>query len=1687
MHEFAKEHQRITNRASGLTFTDIFDILRKKRRKEEKPPEYLYSTDNLRNEFHVQPQDLMQSYPIGAEDNPIRTLGLKEIMSAEKFVSEELSYLTATQDLETGTPYTDLLEQYIWRMLEGEKYQGNIRVCILRRGEGIQAFVLPDGTICISQSLINKAGSLSAVLAILAHELGHLINGSSFVEEHRRSTEWLHENLGSDPETPRLLDKVGVNTMAAQKVFEMLAEKTENARNDLGHHSALMRSTADLAQHTFINRKHSNADFIPLDEAPYKNPETGQTEILNFQREILGPTNKEMVRLWIEGKVKGSLAEILHALHSRDLSDVITNMRYEDGKSPVHTRFQQELAKFLRERLTNSGVSAVDQDCLLLSMWWRSTWIDFAFVDRSHEDFLAAIRNNAQISTDRWNEMNEFLFGEYGIQNGWRNKHTSLYGRQAENLSEIRDQIVSRLEKGEILAEDLFLKIIAAAMEDAKGGGNERKRSIEDYFFPQIIAAYIFVTFYRKGKFDVLAMEPMLTKLHALGYKPEPDLGDWLFYKVRDSNTTKDEDKNAQKARNLVDTEAAPVFEKVFGVSILRETVKNQERGFMTVDELRAKLEKLTDEHDGHTFYARFMNIYNSVQADINLYRNHYAEKMNGAEFFIPLFEELRRAVEAFDLSDLNFDRKVENASRNIRPMYVSDTTNGKVNPQALRMRLLAHCFQLEVNYGEFKRIPRPETYIADQSQEFDLRFGSMYEEFSDEDVFWNTGNFLKWFGSYSTDAIQVGEVLAHSSIIAEFEKRIQQKYPLDSFQNIQLAWKETSRFFNKISKYVVSGDDFLPIFSSKIESVLMNRLFAEKTIQLFEKTHNAEDFPLIIDFLEKTVSGATNNFDVSPVLRSKVKKLRVAYLVSAESRPDLLRSRMDYFVDQYQHFSYQDLQLLMKQVRSYEDAAYFLELLGQERIATLNGEKSGEKMDIIAMGDGLASIFKDKKLILKTVDTSLEAKAEHTTLFAEKWLTDFFEQAEKAQGSGVSFNKETQRIEIDRMKEKEQFATVRDVVDRLNDLSEGHKKLLALRLLLDADGLLSSEENRVWTADLVLKAFNISHDFVRNIVKGLIIKGRPTLVGLALAELLGPLLFKSLDLASIDYEQIGDRYFYESRYERVKRLAFRGKRKNNIGIDFRHLPELFELSKREIVDTRQLLEHSDNTPRVRDMYTLTLQQMTDMYDAIDQMADTYQPEQEKKEKSEKQDDALPPQAEALIKALESLGGIFVRGLQIGRLVYPFKPALARRLSNAFDRMQATDEFKLWLNLHESVKESRRLYPDGSTVDHLPFHRFFEDMVESVEDFKGGGSLASTYRAKLRPEAAVLYGFDEVALKMLTANVDAFVDLGSETATAGLDYAEEHGDFQSKLYAQLAKVVLRVSKVWCKEDIRDTAEDRAQILRDAIHRFGNENGDRIITATPVYATPDNHIRVEQFLSGDTLNKYLQDPEVDAYLQTHEVPFDRYDFEEWLSTQDFPSPLIPEALRSMHRTHQLMDKFVQQPVAVGEDEYILPQDPHPGNFLVGAGAETLGAIDLPANFTFTGRQLEVFSILQDGDYVRFLNEFIDLTVEYNQGLIDAVDVSEDEKPKAITAARLKLLISKEFGKEFLRHTFTGAKGEANYVQRVLGVFVKEEQKIPWQWFVQIRNIMFMNKERGRESIKVKPMQMFLERLRIRKSA
>ncbi len=150
------------------------DILPKMFKKGERATaaEYEDESEGVRPKTLLTPLTRVQTAVRTIVSDPRLIVTIRDQMADyTESVAQELEYISKTGGVEVGTARIQQLQDVVDKMIAGTDIKS--KVVILNKGEKPAAFVLPEGTICISQSLLNVMENLDEVAAVLAHEVNH--------------------------------------------------------------------------------------------------------------------------------------------------------------------------------------------------------------------------------------------------------------------------------------------------------------------------------------------------------------------------------------------------------------------------------------------------------------------------------------------------------------------------------------------------------------------------------------------------------------------------------------------------------------------------------------------------------------------------------------------------------------------------------------------------------------------------------------------------------------------------------------------------------------------------------------------------------------------------------------------------------------------------------------------------------------------------------------------------------------------------------------------------------------------------------------------------------------------------------------------------------------------------------------------------------------------------------------------------------------------------------------------------------------------------------------------------------------------------------------------------------------------------------------------------------------------------
>ncbi len=371
---------------------------------------------------------------------------VKENVNFDEDLNQQFEYLSRTHQLETETPKTQALQRIVDNMLEGRNLP--TRVVVMNKGEAPNAFVMADGTIFVSQSLLNKLDCIDEIASVIAHEIEHLINQTfeNRIQSHSSmGVGWAHEGA-SDQFTPTLLEKVDLNSLA----FASAIQKVSGAERGMIHQGGIARASEIVGQHLGRHYRTSNKPHTPK-------PQELNGEVQKTNLEIFN----EIFKLENRGREKPidmeQFQKLLIGLHPNDFRSAyaaITGSQYhapQKGEGKIRYEALTCANDIIFAKLRSAGFNDEEITTLLISSIpnnysGASSSSDNLYLIKDIDQFERVIDGLSLIEKDKkLDQMAKLVFG--------RGVNQSSYEYQSDYRKRLLDLVVGSyfidgLEKG---------------------------------------------------------------------------------------------------------------------------------------------------------------------------------------------------------------------------------------------------------------------------------------------------------------------------------------------------------------------------------------------------------------------------------------------------------------------------------------------------------------------------------------------------------------------------------------------------------------------------------------------------------------------------------------------------------------------------------------------------------------------------------------------------------------------------------------------------------------------------------------------------------------------------------------------------------------------------------------------------------------------------------------------------------------------------------------------------------------------------------------------------------------------------------------------------------------------------------------------------------------------------------------
>lgn len=1140
-----------------------------------------------------------------------------------ELVERQFEYLSATRDLDTASPLAQNLQIYVNKMAEGTNLSA--RVVIMKKGESPEAMVYPDGTIFISQSLINAMNTYDEIAGILAHELGHLINNTyelraRAIEIDKTGVKWVHE-LASDVGSLPLLEKAGLRTDGLGKALENL----KHIMRGTAHQAMLQRAAEVAGAHYLVHYETSNNTPVPLEA---KN------------KIAVRPTNYEIASKALkEVQNVDEISQILLKLHKDDFIAAYETIGIINSQKQFDAFALAMTNKLISEGYTKAEIEAY---ILTQSQEKKQKITHYLTSSDQIQDIASALRSFVASGTEE--KMNSFLFNKYELSNMATNYLLDYIKKHAKFIEPQENRA------GVYFTENQLLNSLASVckVNFVNTGLNiERNTRVQEVLKRYLDEVYIYPAEFSERNFDALAFQSFLQKAKERGLPI-----DEKFAKAFASDLEQTRGRYISQAlEEKIKAEFVNQFPKIDFTPSEQPSENNA----------ALPAEKIHDfEKDIDDFLAEF-ETKNSGYNKTNLFDHFLTEMRN--KFRLANFSDAERAP---IIKSLLEKVKILQPTRNVSLLKVLDgkikgndnliltedeiADNKTVN--TFNMRLISIVRLFSEDGQEFYDT------LEDITKELGLleRDLSRIQLFNLADPLFNTGNeFVKFLGTndflgqnlhmYHGLKIKRFEKLASATLIQKFIEK-QDKVPNSSIQELlKYTQNITESSFSKI---------YHGLYSDSLPALFFYRDVREAFSQVVRMPSTTEDLPSIYKFVSEYLPD-------DPATHQILKEIHKRILNSDMS----VREKIKYLKDNVDSIGFEGMSQVADQIMTFEDYCFFHDQLREKIDDYL---RANHKTTILANVEYATSEYtKEFEALLKSAYDSDEAKVENTTKLAKKWIETFFGDNGEGWKGGTEYDPASQKVLLKRGDGRTTFRSFEDVIKTLKDSGKTSRLAVAMRALVDQGGAFSNEENRKKLGQIITETLKIN-GFVANALQSACEVADPSTASFPVAAMVSPLLFRGLGADSLNLDAaLEPKYYWQkplTEYIPEDRLQA-----------FIHSPT------REIVAFgSEYASESTSLP-----WQLTQKSLMQYYEAFDSLKELFPSRSNEngiETKSQLQDKGI----DAVIDGVQASGALGVRAMQLMTQLFPLSSEMHERLSQSFDSNPGLNKLLFWENLYRRVE-----------------------------------------------------------------------------------------------------------------------------------------------------------------------------------------------------------------------------------------------------------------------------------------------------------------------------------------------------------------------------------------------------------------
>lgn len=1480
-------------------------------RKKEKQP--LPNSDNEYNNKDIPVLKPLKSVIVTVTEKDRRTgEEIPKDISYDKEIEDQFVYLSRTHKLEVDTPKTRALQVLVDKMLIGSDLK--TRVVVMNKGDSPNAFVFADGTIFVSQSLLNTLDTTDEIAAVLAHEIEHLENKTfeNKIQSHPVDTTgvgWVHEGA-SDTFAPTLLEKADLNSLA----FKSAIQKVSGVERGIIHQGGNARASEQVIHHYVRNYRTSNK------------PHTAKPEELDG---VFAKTNLEIFEQFYEKKEYGKpvdlnhLQHILLNLHPHDFEQAYGRiLRNQYGTDYPEGRIQRQILENVNssifERLRTRGFSDPEITTFLVSVrvgYLESSFRKNLYLLKNSQQFDQLIDSLRAIEDDKkLDKMSEMIFGKSFNQDsteGGGDYRRRLLGNVQHYF------YVEGLEKkepGVPITEDTLIKFLA-----------------------QIGELYI-----DKSRVPTSDITKTLLSYIDRVYLPQPEQAGIEV----DEQQIRDFFERVKAAGVMIYPEAIENYiredkEFLTGAGIQKYSIENQQivkNVFCEVFNYSAR--------ENQTFEVTFEKI-DSIFKDLDVALQEGRWDRFRNEGFGNFVYQLREYFKENNLTDqerLKFieymDQKISlmrfSANYSVRDLLKNDGSarlganldqedNDKFMKFNLRTYLVLSLFEKDgKEFYSFTEKAMRESGIILQDLNEDQLSNLCQGFFMLGNVFYYRD--FSFYGQQGLDNPSIGhdfklEDFEHFFNLPFLKQIFEQQKPLE-FQTIA----ELNEYIDKslIERSFILNRDHegkCDLYGDSFGSLILGKAVRENFLQILGKGISEQDFSNLYQFIDRYYSDGT----IKSQLLSDINK---QYLRSANVS---LEDKTAYLLEHYDRIGAEGTKILAEQITDLQTFTWFRGKIGGRLQEYLRGSRF---ISTIAMSDFLSSYaVAGFGTIFETTKSGEKDKKQESTKLAQRWFERYFGRG-YSQEKIIDYDKPTGKF-IFNKGGRIFFQTIADTVATLRNLSPLQRTAFSHKLLTEEHGALANEWNRSSLARILTESLGLRKGFISDVLTAACKRADAAWVSFPASKMIAPLLFRSLDLKSIDFDKL-DKTEVEQREDfRLESKRFK------LG---QLLPRA-EIGSITNSDTRQITFFGAAFRAQPNSLIAGIAQDSDRAYFLVQNGLTRLLSYglEEKKNGQLPESGIDSSLESVISGVEASGALGVRALQLTSQMMQFSPAVEARLSRSLDAQPGLDKVWFWENLYVLASQDPKI-------------REFLAKVK-LGDYLGGGSLYTTYSATLEENGRS----EEIVLKMLNPNTEAFIENSYQQAKVVLtDVAAQKGAGKNKEFARTAMMLLDLSKKWCEEDIGDpTFEEDDDRFRGVVDSFNQAFGEEIFYV-PVRKLNTIRLKSETKARMQTVNQFLHDNNVSQEDKKGIVQ----SMGRFLSYQLSHAPVVTEG---------------------GRNYRLLHSDPHVGNYVVdtSGGRPRIAVIDRHMYLKLEEQDVAVLEkLVKGGNDNDFVYSFIDRVLDTN---------------------------------------------------------------------------------------------------------